>query len=823
MKKFLLFLLLCTGVSAQSVVSTTVPVNTSMVVQGRGTNFFSANATNITPRVQTGGLLTGASSLSQLQDLSWYPAAQRQAGQAARLTTGAEYILGSDLITWRIPETADIPTTGNFYAYGDSQTFGSQLDDPGYTTANRYDEPYRWVTLFANGEVSGISRALTVNNYAVSGSRISWQDSGSAFLRQSTLNQIGETLPLNWSGISTLMIGYNNLLYMLAVDTDSDIWIEDGIVATTARLLIDGYASVGKNPNGSAYASWASTGSTTSWARTDATAFDTGTANREATQLDGTETITISTPVGASHVFVFTETNPYLGGAFNVGTNGTTAGTVTNLFYVNSASVLDRYPKAFVIRNPGAGALSLSITNVSGTNNILAIGWVLGATGKQVLVGGQINSPYNVSDTGSGGCLLWNSAVAAGAAQLSDLPVFFADVYGNFLPDSYLNSGDLNHPNRPGQRYVASAFELASKLDTLGRRTIATTRQNTRLSWNSDIKQTQTAGRPSGNATNAGAFFQAISGAISTKGFDMWSEDNLRWRLQSFGAESGTNNSGGAFYLSGYDDSGVRTDYITIFRNTNPTVGGILGGLWNIVNLGPVTIGNTNNAGEVRLNATNGATRAIFYRNGGTNRWSANVTVAGTGVSNDGDNWALQRFSDSGAALGWSIIANRASGDLTFDNVATFASDGSTPSIVTISGPASSTKSLRLGAASTRWQLQSTTDDGYLTTTRFNDSGVSLGIPMQIDRTNGAVRIGENSLTFTGIRYGTNILAGGVVVVYDPTIAENSVIQLTPRGGGAGAGWLTEEQSTRTNGVSFTVRSSNVADTQGVQWIMITP
>lgn len=53
-----------------------------------------------TPRYGIGGLLTGASSLTTLQDLNWYPPARRQAGQVARLTTGAEYILGSNLTSW---------------------------------------------------------------------------------------------------------------------------------------------------------------------------------------------------------------------------------------------------------------------------------------------------------------------------------------------------------------------------------------------------------------------------------------------------------------------------------------------------------------------------------------------------------------------------------------------------------------------------------------------------------------------------------------------------------------------------------------------------
>jgi hypothetical protein len=52
------------------------------------------------PVYNYGGLLTGLSSLSQLQDLNRYPLARRHAGQVARLTTGAEYTLGGDLTSW---------------------------------------------------------------------------------------------------------------------------------------------------------------------------------------------------------------------------------------------------------------------------------------------------------------------------------------------------------------------------------------------------------------------------------------------------------------------------------------------------------------------------------------------------------------------------------------------------------------------------------------------------------------------------------------------------------------------------------------------------
>lgn len=59
------------------------------------------------PVYGTGGLLTGLSSLSQLQDLNRYPLARRHAGMKARLTNGAEYILDSTLTNWWNTGTAN--------------------------------------------------------------------------------------------------------------------------------------------------------------------------------------------------------------------------------------------------------------------------------------------------------------------------------------------------------------------------------------------------------------------------------------------------------------------------------------------------------------------------------------------------------------------------------------------------------------------------------------------------------------------------------------------------------------------------------------------
>jgi len=60
-----------------------------------------------TPVYNYGGLLTGLSTLAQLQNTNLYPLARRHAGQLAVLTNGVIYQLGSDLTTWTIYSKAD--------------------------------------------------------------------------------------------------------------------------------------------------------------------------------------------------------------------------------------------------------------------------------------------------------------------------------------------------------------------------------------------------------------------------------------------------------------------------------------------------------------------------------------------------------------------------------------------------------------------------------------------------------------------------------------------------------------------------------------------
>lgn len=93
MIRFVLALLLAFTAAAQ--IPGTFRVTGPVAPPATNSNFGAA-----LPVYNYGGLLTGLSSLSQLQDTNRYPVARRHAGQVAVLTNGVAYQLGADLSTW---------------------------------------------------------------------------------------------------------------------------------------------------------------------------------------------------------------------------------------------------------------------------------------------------------------------------------------------------------------------------------------------------------------------------------------------------------------------------------------------------------------------------------------------------------------------------------------------------------------------------------------------------------------------------------------------------------------------------------------------------
>lgn len=98
--RYLLFLLLSLTSLAQ--ISGTFRVTGPVAPTATNSNYGAA-----LPVYNYGGLLTGLSSLANLQNTNLYPVARRHGGQIAVLTNGVMYQLGSDLTTWTLYSKVD--------------------------------------------------------------------------------------------------------------------------------------------------------------------------------------------------------------------------------------------------------------------------------------------------------------------------------------------------------------------------------------------------------------------------------------------------------------------------------------------------------------------------------------------------------------------------------------------------------------------------------------------------------------------------------------------------------------------------------------------
>ena len=134
-----------------------------------------------------------------------------------------------------------LPLTGNLYAIGDSQTWGANsqaVDSSGafITAGNRIFEQYRWVTLLSAAE----GRSLAVINIGRPGQKIS--DQG-GFAELTVWHGFG-LVPKSWTGVMTMMLGYNNLGATPMAGAFFQI-MERSYKSYIARALIEDYAGIG--------------------------------------------------------------------------------------------------------------------------------------------------------------------------------------------------------------------------------------------------------------------------------------------------------------------------------------------------------------------------------------------------------------------------------------------------------------------------------------------------------------------------------------------------------------------------------------------------
>jgi len=118
----------------------------------------------------------------------------------------------------------------------------------------------------------------------------------------------------------------------------------------------------------------------------------------------------------------------------------------------------------------------------------------------------------------------------------------------------------------------------------------------------------------------------------------------------------------------------------------------------------------------------------------------------------------------------------------------------------------------------------------YFGGTSGNTSGINLGPYSQSTIQAGALLTSDEDILFTtgkglkmqgsaaNSRIGTATLVAGTVTINNNTITANTRIFLTVSTAGGTQGFLS---TTRVNGTSFTINSTNAADTSIVQWLLV--
>ncbi len=466
MKKLLLLFLLAYTSFAQSVVSTTVPVSTNMVLLGRGTNFFNQNATRNTPTVRVGGLLTGFSSLTQLQDTSLYPTSLRQAGQMARLTSGVEYILESDLTTWT---PVDNKQTGNpflfsvlagytnYWSIGDSHTYGGVVATTNWTSANRLLPEYRYPNIIAS------EYGLNLTNLAGNGTKIIF-DTNSVSGRNNTMNQ-AKVLANDWSGVVSIMHGYNDAIIRRNQNA-AFLNYRNAFQAVLARLFSTNYFNaLGEYRDGTPF-----TFSTDGTLNDDLfvgdqpfPSSDPATQTRHTLLLTGSQSISFTLTNAATLAFHFDLWRD--GGDVFIYTNGFGAGSLSLLGQSDQTTY--QSPAVAIVSDIPANT-SITITNQYGTNRFMAVSFLAGADDaaikkRRVVLGNPIKTGNGTRVDGWNG-LIGRSAFQA-AQYFADYPVWVADTSGRISTNTMLAAPyDYEHFNPIGQKAIAQAMMEARQV-----------------------------------------------------------------------------------------------------------------------------------------------------------------------------------------------------------------------------------------------------------------------------------------------------------------------------------------------------------------------
>jgi hypothetical protein len=340
----------------------------------------------------------------------------------------------------------------NYWSIGDSQTIGAMVITTNWTSGTSMLPEFRYPNRIA------AAYGFNLTNSAVSGSGLPYDPATDAS-RRNPLAQMNR-IPSTFSGVVTMMIGYNNSSAVSKPRREMSR-IQAAYRSAIARTLLTNWIGAdGLLSGGSSYSSFSTTGTLVDEGFTGINPFPTAnpsTQNRQILQLVATNAVEL-TITNIQRFAIFAERGQY-GGSFNVLTNGQNA---ANVDCTGDVSRGTRYPNV-VLFDSLSGSTTITITNVSGTNNILGFGFVASPSDlNRVVVVANVAMLGNwPSRSDEWGALIGRSAASA-VQSFNEYGVYFADVAGSINVPAMVPAGDPNHFNPFGQYTVYKAFDHAS-------------------------------------------------------------------------------------------------------------------------------------------------------------------------------------------------------------------------------------------------------------------------------------------------------------------------------------------------------------------------
>jgi hypothetical protein len=342
----------------------------------------------------------------------------------------------------------------NYWAFGDSQTYGQTAVSHPYTDgANRIFAVYRYPNILAS------KYGLNLTNLAISGSGIAFTAGTSV---NGSLGQLG-ALGTDWKGVVSGMHGYNDAGVQWGDIRSAREWFKAAQEATLARLFATNWTdATGTARAGTAQAGWTTTGTVsndTVSVRAPFPPVNNPSSPRPALLLSGSQTLSFT--AGGDVVIVFERWNQ--GGSLTVTTNGLLHGSVLlDTKGDGFSQVARQLPHAYWLRGLPSGT-DVMVSNGVGTNRVLGVVYVgspADSKDKFVILGAPIAlRDRSVSFPGIVRAI--GQSLVSAAQQFPLYQLALADANGRISQDM-VPIDDPSHPDVQGQRVIADAFEGAS-------------------------------------------------------------------------------------------------------------------------------------------------------------------------------------------------------------------------------------------------------------------------------------------------------------------------------------------------------------------------